>query len=124
VTIEIDATQRDVLYEELLVRLDRLGSLQEAIEAEDYETADRLALEVSDDLRFIAEDLEWGRGPGGSIVLSTPADVLRRVSSRLREDAAALHRSEEADWAEARENEERNRLVAAACQAMLAGLGG
>jgi hypothetical protein len=122
-TIKISAAHRDALYEQLLDRLSGIGDVWAAINNEDFETATRLGWEYSDDLRLILEDLGWGAGPGRSVGLSAPPDLLRRVFSRLREITATQRAFEAPEWAAARDREERNRLVAEACKSVLEGLG-
>jgi hypothetical protein len=118
-TIKISAAHRDALYDQILDRLSGIGDVWLAVSAKDYEAATRLGREYSDDLRLLLDDLGWGDGPGRSIALSAPPDVLRRVFSRLRETAASQRLSEEPAWAEVREFEDRNRLVTEACETVL-----
>jgi len=118
----ISAAHRDALYEQIVERLSGIGDICLSVCSENYEAARRLGMEYSDELRLVSQDLGWGRGPGRSIDLTTPPDVLRRVFSRMREIAASQRASEEPEWIEARDLEERNRLVTEACQHVLAGL--
>ncbi|MEZ5078130.1 MAG: hypothetical protein R2725_11890 [Solirubrobacterales bacterium] len=121
-TIRISAAHRDALYEDILDRLSGIGDVWRAVQDEDYERATNLGWEFSDGLRLLLEDLGWGDGPGRSIELSAPPDVLRRIFGRLQEAAAGQRDAEESEWRDAREREERNRLVAEACETVLAGL--
>lgn len=119
----ITAGQRDALYGQILDRLSGIGDVWLAASTGNYGTADRLGREYSDELRLVADDLGWGDGPGeATIELTAPPDVLRRVFGRLREGAAGERAKKAAGWAESRELEERNRLVAEACRAVLGGL--
>lgn len=121
-TIRISAAHRDALYDHILNRLSGINDVWTAVEAKDYERADRLGWEYSDALRLILEDLGWGDGPGRSIHLNAPPDVLRRIFAQLQAHAVeerALHGDE---WAEAREPEEQNRLVSEASELVLAEL--
>lgn len=122
--IRLSAAHRDALYEQILDRLSGIGDLWVTIDSEDYETATRLGWEVSDSLRLILEDLGWGRGPGRSIDLTCPPDVLLRLFAGLRETAVRQGASEAAEWADSRASEERNRLVTEACDTVLTGLAG
>jgi hypothetical protein len=92
-----------------------------ALQAENFGTAKRLAGEYSDDLRLLA-DLGFGEGSGESVELTAPPEVLCRVLPRLRDLALDYTAGRESERAEARELEERNRLVAEACEAVLADL--
>jgi hypothetical protein len=118
-TIKISAAHRDALYEQLLDRLSGIGDLWSVIEREDFDTATRLGRDFSDDLRLIVDDLGWGEGPGRSVELSAPPQVLERIFSRLRDTAAALQKSEESEQAALRDREERNQLVIEACETVL-----
>jgi hypothetical protein len=120
----ISAAHRDAQYEQIVERLSGIGDVWLSVCSGNFEAARRLGMEYSDELRLVSEDLGWGRGPGRSIDLTTPPDVLRRVFSRMRDIAASQRASEEPEWIEARDLEERNRLVTEACQQVLAGLEG
>jgi aspartate/methionine/tyrosine aminotransferase len=121
--LTISARQRDALYDQILAQLSGIGDVWIAVCAEDYDVAERLGRDYSDDLRLVSEDLGWGEGSGGSIELSTPPDVLRRALRRLRDAAVSSDAGEEEMRKEVREAEERNRLVVEACENVLAGLG-
>jgi hypothetical protein len=121
-TPTITPEQRDALYDQILDRLSGIGDIWLAVCAENYDAAQRLGREYSDDLRLVTDDLGWGGGSGGTIELSTPPDVLRRAFSRLHDAALSHSASLEAEWVEAREMEKRNRLVTEACQSVLADL--
>lgn len=122
--LTITAQQRDALYDYILDRLSGIGDIWLAVCAENYDTAKRLGREYSDELCLLLDDLGWDEGIGGTVELTTRPDTLRRVFSRLRNSAASLVNSEEKERAEAQEFEERNRLVAEACQHVLAYLEG
>lgn len=55
-------------------------------------------------------------------MLTTPPDVLERIFDRLRADVAARQRNEADTLEEARFRDERNLLVAEACEMVPAGL--
>lgn len=120
--VRITASQRDALYEHILIRLSGIGDLWTAVFREDFDTATRLGREYSDDLRLLLDDLGWGE-TGEDLELTAPPDVLRRIFSRLQKAALSQRRSEEDEWTEARNFAERNRLVAEASEAVLADLG-
>ena len=120
----ITAAQRDALYDQILDRLSGIGDIEVAIQAENYDAAERLGREYSDDLRLLLDDLGIGGGNGEPVELTTPPEVLRRVLPRLRELAINHTASLEPEWAEVHEVKERNRLVSEACEAVLAGLDG
>jgi hypothetical protein len=120
----ITAQQRDALYDQILDRLSGIGDIEIAIQAERYDTAERLGREYCDDLRLLLGDLGFGEGSGEPLELSAPPDVLRRVLPRMRERAQGHIASVEDQWIEAEEMKERSRLVAEACDTVLAGLAG
>lgn len=119
----ITAEQRDALYGQIVDRLGGIDDIRIVVQAGNFEAAERLGREYSDDLRLLLDDLGFGEGTGKPVELTTPPDVLARVLTRLR-DAASSHAAsvEEERW-EARAMEERNRLVVGACQEVLASLG-
>lgn len=120
----ITAAQRDALYDQILDRLSGIGDIEVAIQAQNFDDAERIGREYSDDLRLLLEDLGIGDGKGEPLELTAPPAVLRRVLPRLRELAMNYTASLESEWAEVSEVKERNHLVAQACEAVLAGLDG
>jgi hypothetical protein len=120
----ITGRQRDALYGQILERLSGIGDVWLAAASESYETAGRLGREYCDDLRLVLDDLGWGEGPGGTIELKTPPDVLRRAFTRLRDGALASEASQRQERAEAQESQRRNQLVIATCRELLAELEG
>jgi hypothetical protein len=122
--IRLSAAHRDALYEQILDRLSGIGDVWVAASARDFDTAGRLGQEYSDELRLVLNDLGWGEGPGRTIELTTPTDVLGRVASRLQASATSQRQSEESEWARVRDREEHNHLVIEACKTVLAGLDG
>ncbi|HEX4730466.1 MAG TPA: hypothetical protein VH299_04320 [Solirubrobacterales bacterium] len=121
-SLTITAAQRDALYDQILDRLSGIGDIELAIQLENYDAAERLGREYSDDLRLLLEDLGIGDGNGEPVELSAPAAVLRRVLPRLRELAQRHTASLEPEWIEASHIKERNRLVSEVCEAVLADL--
>jgi hypothetical protein len=121
-TPRITAAQRDALYDQILDRLSGVDDVRLAVCAGNYDAAQRLGREYSDDLCLVVDDLGWGEGTGKSIELSSPPEVLRRALSRLRDAAVDHHASQEGERAELREAEERDRLVVEACMQVLADL--
>jgi hypothetical protein len=118
----ISAQQRDALYNQIVDRLSGIDDIRLAIDAGNFDAAERLGREFSDLLRLVGDDLGWGTGGAGTIELSTLPDVLRRALARLREMAASHDRSNQELRDELRENEGRNRLVVEACDGALAEL--
>jgi hypothetical protein len=123
-TPTITAQERDALCDQILDRLSGIGDIELTIQAENYVAAERLGREYSDDLRLLLDDLGLGDGNGEPIKLTSPPEVLRRVLPRLRDLAVSHSASQEEEWAEVREIQERNRLVTEACRSVLADLEG
>ena len=121
-SLAITAAQRDALYDQILDRLSGIGDIEVSIQAENYDAAERLGREYSDDLRLLLDDLGFGEGSGEPVELTSPPEVLRRVLPRLRSLAERHNTSLESEWTEAKELKERNRLVSEACEAVLARL--
>lgn len=120
--LTITGEQRDALYDQLADRLSGIDDIWLAVCAKDFDSAKRLGMEYSDDLRLVSEDLGWGEGSGEDVELSMPPDVLRRALSRMRDVAVTRDACEQQERAEAREAERRNHLVVEACQSVLARL--
>jgi hypothetical protein len=86
--LSITAEARDTLYEHILGDLSGIGDVWTVVCAENFEAADRLGRQYSDELRLILDDLGWGEGTGQSVELTTSPDVLQRVfptASQLRQ---------------------------------------
>jgi len=123
-SLAITAAQRDAIYDQILDRLSGIGDIEVAIEAENYDAAERIGREYSDDLRLLLDDLGIGDGDGEPVELSAPPEVLRRVLPRLRELAQSYTASLEPAAIEVQEITKRNRLVSEACEAVLSELDG
>jgi hypothetical protein len=77
----VTAAQRDALYDQILDRLSGIGDIEVAIRAENYDAAERIGREYSDDLRLLLDDLGVGDGGGGPVELTVPPEVLRRPAA-------------------------------------------
>lgn len=118
----ITPEQRDALYDQILDRLSGIGDIELAIEAANYDVAERLGREYSDDLRLLVDDLGFGSGTGEPVELTAPPVLLRRTLPRLRELADRHTSGLKSELAEVGQIVERNRLVSEACEAVLVGL--
>jgi hypothetical protein len=98
--------------------------LWQTVEAGELETANRIAMEYSQGLYFIVKDLHWGVGLADEVELSSDPQLLRRVFTRVREDASRIRANQEPEQTEARQAEERIRLLEDACQDVLSALDG
>ena len=116
--VTITAEQRDALYDQVLDHLSGIADLWLAVQRRDFQTANRVGREFSDDLRLILDDLGWGDN-GSPLELTMPPDDLRRVLLHLRSQAE----HQEADLAEQREDvqafDERTRIVKEVCSEVL-----
>ena len=122
--MRISAAERDALYDQIYVRLSGIDGVWLAAQEEDYETADRLGREFSDDLQLVLEDLRWGEGSGEPLELTAPPDVLRRVFTRMRNRAESQQALEEEERAEGRRREEQTQRLMEACRRVLGELDG
>ncbi len=121
--ITITAKQRDALCDLLLDRLDGIEDVRIAAQQGDFDTAQRLGREVSDDLQLVL-NLGWGDDrSGGNVELRTSPEILRRALPRLEEAVRRHSAGHEPELAELREVGERNRLIEEACRHVLAELG-
>jgi len=123
VSVEITASERDALYEQIYVRLSGIDDVWLAAQTEDFERADRLARELIDELLLVRDDLGWGPGAGEPLRLTTEPDVLRRVLTRMQRQAEAQLEAEEQEREEGRRREEQRRRLMDACRRVLAELG-
>jgi hypothetical protein len=121
--LTITAEQRDALYDQILDRLGGIDDVRIVVQNDDFEAAERLGREYSDDLRLVLDDLGFGEGTGEAVELTSPPDVLTRVLTRMDEHAAGHAASVGAEQMEAREMEVRDRLVMEACRNVLTDLG-
>jgi hypothetical protein len=121
--IGLSPKERDALYEQVLVHLGGIGDLLMAVEAEDFKRADRLGREFSDDLLLVLDDLGWGEHSAEPITLGTPPQVLRRILERLHRVATDQRKLADEERAEADRESNRNQLVTAVCERVLADLG-
>lgn len=112
----ISAEQRDLLYERIYRHLAGVDSLWHAVSDGKFEEADRLSLELCDELTLVVKDLGWGeRDDDRPIALQTPPEIVRRVLERLCGEA------EELDQAiDLREVADENRQLITACKELLA----
>jgi hypothetical protein len=101
----------------ILSRLIAIDDLWRAIDAEDFEKAERLGREYTDLLLLILNDLGWG-SDGEALELTMPAEDLRHVFGLFHERAARAFPVEQAEEAEVREAREENQLVLDACKAV------
>ena len=118
----ITATQRDLLYEHIMMRLTALNDIAIAVEHGRFEQADRLSIEFADYLRLLHDDLGWGAGAGRPIELETPEDVLRRAFARVKAQAEELIRQDAEEGAERHARQERNQSMWETCGRVLAEL--
>ena len=121
-SVRITADERDALYDQIYVRLSGIDRLWFATEAEDWESADELARELVDELRLVLEDLGWGEGDGEALQLTTPPDVLRRVLTRMQEQAEGAQAAEAEEREEGRLREEQRQRLMKTCRRVLAEL--
>jgi hypothetical protein len=122
-TLTITAGQRDLLYEEILIRLAAVGDINLALKQKDWEAATRLGMAFSDDLRLVSQDLGWGpRQADEPVELTSPPDVLRRAMSRWRDALLGIDAAQESERKSLRESQTRNYVVVEACRSVLANL--
>ena len=109
-SVAISPKERDALYERIAMRLNGIDDVFKAVEAEDWEEAQKLGQEFSDLLRLVCQDLGWGEAAEGELELNTPTDVLARAAGTVRDLASAdgEHFEREKREAEAQENEARS----------------
>jgi hypothetical protein len=121
-TLTLTSLQRDLLYDQLLDRLSGIGDIWLAIDAEDFERADRLGREFIEDLTLISDDLGWGEGNRDPVELTTPPEILRRALSRHCDLALKRDANEVLERRELTIAKERNEAIVKACRDVMAEL--
>jgi hypothetical protein len=121
-SVRITAAERDALFEQIHARLSGIDEVWLAVEAEDWERADRMGREFSDYLRLVVDDLGWGESSSEALELTTAADVLRRVFTLMQKRAEERREVEEEERAELTEREERTSQLMEVCRRVLAEL--
>jgi hypothetical protein len=119
--LTLTPSERDILYQSLLVRLTGINDIYTAIEDENWDVAGRLSCEFSDLLR-LAQDLGWG-SESREATLTAPPEVLRGALSRLRERAKTAENEELAEREELAAQGHQNQLLQDICTRHLSGLG-
>ena len=127
ITATIDRHQRDGLYELVRNHLGSVGDLWNALEREeDFAKAERLGLELSEDLRLL-EDIGWkDKDDRESFDLTMPPHDLMEALKRLHDEAATVlteSGSERESRKEDAETDARFQLGLDACEEVLVGLG-
>jgi hypothetical protein len=118
VSIAITAKERNALYGEIVVRLTGIDALYRAVDAEDFEQAERLGREYCDYLFVLLNDLGWGEVSHASppdFELTTAPDVLRRVLERLHVEAASQLETDKGRTRAARADEAFTEFVMTTC---------
>lgn len=123
--LALTPAQRDALYADLADHLSGIGDLWLALEADDLGRAERLAGEFRDELTFLLNDVGFGeRAVGEAVRLSTPAEVLCRVLTRLNARAEESDRAQADERLAVRREEAHSQLVRETCRDLLSRLGG
>lgn len=120
-TLTITGEQRDVLYEEIVIRLSGIDGVWLAVKEQDFEAARRLTREFSG-LLTLLDDLGFDERSGEAVELTAPPDILRRAFERLREIARNQSAKEDRERSEAQKAGAQNELVLETCQSMIASL--
>lgn len=112
-----------MLREQILTDLSGIDDLWMACQAGDFERAERLAAEFSDELRLM-QDLGWDSAPPEKdIKLTMPVEDLLRLFTRLRLAVEEMRADEEHEEAEAesaaRAFQERTRRISEVCERVL-----
>jgi hypothetical protein len=122
-SVTISASQRDLLYERILIHLSGVDGVWSAATNERLDEAQSLGREFSDELRLIVDDLGWGERSGDEpIELTTPPDVVQRVVERIAALAEDSDAAEEETRAALRAAEEEHQQVRETCDQILADL--
>jgi hypothetical protein len=117
-TPEIDPHQRDMLHASITARLTGVSDVFIYYQQGNFEAAQRLSGELSDDLRVLHDDLGWGGTPSESIRLKAPQDVWERTLVRIQERARSELRRHEERASELEQERQRIEALEDACGAL------
>jgi hypothetical protein len=118
--ITISAAQRDLLYDRILLHLSGIESVWLAAHHRDYDAAERLGRQYSDELLIVLEDLGWGETRGDEpVVLTSSTDLIRRFIESLREVVEAEDADERKGREAMRKAQAENREVRSMCEVVL-----
>jgi hypothetical protein len=121
-TVTISGAQRQAFWEMVTDHLSCAGDLHTLLVSKDFPEAERLGIELAEDLRLM-EDLGWDKAfREQGVDLTMPAEDLIEILTRLRSDAeGALRESAEArESREAEETAKRNyQLALDTCDGLL-----
>ncbi|MEX2448022.1 MAG: hypothetical protein WD404_04675 [Solirubrobacterales bacterium] len=107
-TVTINGAQRQVFYEMLTAHLSGAGDLGILLGREEFAEAERLGIELAEDLRLM-EDLGWhSEFRERDVDLTMPPEDLAEMLTRLRSDAEG-GLAEKGDEREARESDDAAR---------------
>ncbi|HSS31993.1 MAG TPA: hypothetical protein VLL27_01780 [Solirubrobacterales bacterium] len=124
-SIAITAKERNALYGEIVVRLSGIDALYRAVDAEDFEEAERLGREYCDYLLVLLNDLGWGGVSSASprdFELTTAPEVLRRVLERLHVTASSQLETDKGHTRAAQADEALTEFVLTTCSGALEAL--
>lgn len=107
---QIDAEQRDMLYEAITDSLSGDSDVFIECKLGNFDRAQRLSSEYSDYLRVLHDDLGWGDSSHESVRLTAPQDVWERTLTRIQSKARSDSRRHEERISEL--EEERQHLQA------------
>lgn len=118
--ITISAAERDLLYDRILIHLSGIESVWLAAHHRDYDAAERLGRQYSDELLIILDDLGWGETRRDEpVVLTSSPDLIRRVIESLREVVEAEDADERKGREAMRKAQVENQEVRAMCEVVL-----
>lgn len=117
---ELNPQQRDALFRRILVDFSAFEDLQRFIEAGNLEQSHKLGRVIADGFRLLADGgLGWAPRVAEPVTLTLPAVELRRIMTRIRDEAIADYEDIRPDREEAQR--EWNQIIEArdACTAVL-----
>ena len=118
--ITISAAERDLLYDRIMIHLSGIESVWLSAHHRDYDAAEQLGRQYSDQLLIVIDDLGWGETRGDEpVVLASPPDLIRRVINSLREVVEAEDADERKGREAMRKAQEENQEVRAMCEVVL-----
>jgi len=102
VAVQLSPERRDALLKRILIDFTAFEDLREAAEKEDLEQSYKLGRRMADGLRLIMDGgLGWAHHAAEPVTLALPPEELRRIMTRVRDEAAIEYEAIRPDREEA-----------------------
>jgi len=119
-SVVLQPKARDALHAQILAEFTLFSDLERAVHEGDEEACYKLGRKLSDGLRLLVDGgLGWQRRTVDPTVLMVPDSGLRRIASRMQDEAAAAYESMRRDREETLARWDEIDSIRAACDSVL-----